>query len=118
MTPRLRSALAAELAAARAAAARGARAEAWTHLERAHVLSQPFGLAHTRVHWRMLCVAVRARDATELIGQLPRLLLAAPATWLGRAPQGNTGGARVAMERPMPIPPDLAALLRDEREPS
>jgi hypothetical protein len=118
MTPRLRVALAAELAAAHAALARGLRANAWAHLERAHVLSQPFGIAHTRVHWRMLVFAVRGRDLAEIVGQLPRLLLAAPATWLGRAPRGNTGGARVPMEKPMPIPADLAALLRDAREPS
>jgi hypothetical protein len=118
MTPRLHNALVAELAAAHAALARGLPADAWAHLERAHVLSQPFAPAHTHVHWRMLAFAVRGRDWREVIGQLPRLLLAAPATWLGRAPRGNTGGARVPMEKPMPIPADLAALLRDEREPS
>ncbi|MDX2168042.1 MAG: DUF3703 domain-containing protein [Deltaproteobacteria bacterium] len=112
----LRQAYVAELAAAAAADAHGARAAAWHHLERAHVLSQPFGLAHTRVHGRMLAFALRGRDWTEIVGQLPRLLLAAPATWLGRAPRGNSGGARVPMERPMPIPADLVALLRDECE--
>ena len=113
---RLRRAFEAELSAARADEGRGDYVAAWAHLERGHVLGQPFGIAHVRVHWRMLTFAVRRRDWTELIGQLPRLLFAAPATWLGRAPRGNTGGARVGMEQPMPIPADLAALLRTARE--
>jgi len=117
MRPRLRQAFDTELAAARAAAARGDAATAWTHLERAHVLGQPFAWPHTRVHGRMLAFALRRRDWRELAGQLPRMLFAAPATWFGRAPRGNTGGARVPMEQPMPIPPDLAALLRGDEPP-
>ena len=36
-------------------------------------------------------------------------LVAAPGSWTGRYPVGNTGGADVSALRPMPIPDDLRA---------
>ena len=47
----------------------------------------------------------------EIIGQLVRLVVAAPGTWTGRYPVGNTGGANVSALKPMPIPDDLQAVL-------
>ena len=45
-----------------ARAVKGQRADdAWALLEEAHILSQPWALAHVRVHWRMLTLAVRSR---------------------------------------------------------
>lgn len=85
---------------------------AWLALERAHILGQPKVSLHLRSHWWMLVCAWTARDAREVGGQLVRLLLAAPGSALGRYPRGNTGRARVNMFRPMPIAPDLEALLR------
>lgn len=92
-------------------------ARAWRHLERAHVLSQAYAWDHLCVHARMFFFAWRRRDVRELLGQLPRLLLAAPGSWTGRAPRGNTGGANVGIFTPMAIPPDLASLLRAGNEP-
>ena len=111
MKPKLRGYFEGELREARAAEATGARARAWQHLERAHVLSQAHAGPHLRVHLRMLGFAWRRRDTQELLGQVPRILVAAPGSWLGRAPRGNTGGARVGILTPMPIPPDLQAQL-------
>ena len=113
-SPKLRTALEAELAAARATEARGELASAWQHLERAHILSQAFAAPHVRVHVRMLGFGLRRRDLREIAGQLVRILVAAPGSWLGRAPLGNTGGANVGILTPMAIPDDLRALL-DER---
>jgi hypothetical protein len=59
----------------------------------------------------MLLFAVRRRDLREVLGQMVRVTLAAPASWLGRAPIGNTGGADVGLLTPMPLPDDLRALL-------
>lgn len=101
---------------ARAAERAGALARAWGHLERAHVLSQAHAWPHVHVHARMLGFAVRRVDLRELLGQLPRLLLAAPGSWTGRAPRGNTGGARVGIFTPMSIPADLQRLLDEGRE--
>ena len=96
---------------ARAAKRRGDVADEWRHLERAHVLSQPMAVAHVRTHIAMLGYGVRRRDRHEIIGQLVRLVVAAPGTWTGRYPVGNTGGANVNALQPMPIPDDLQAVL-------
>jgi hypothetical protein len=60
----------------------------------------------------MFGFAWRQRNLREMLGQLPRLALAAPGSWTGRAPRGNTGGADVGIFTPMPIPADLETLLR------
>ncbi|MFO0575856.1 MAG: DUF3703 domain-containing protein [Polyangia bacterium] len=100
-----------ELDGAAAAEAQGDLARAWRALERAHVLSQPFAWPHVRVHAAMLRLGWKRRDSREVVGQLVRLLVAAPGTWLGRAPRGNTGGADVGILQTLPIPADLQALL-------
>ena|SRR6476661_1576516 len=110
----LRTAWSSELDAARASRANGDRAGEWSHLERAHILSQPIAGAHVRTHVAMLAAAVRRRDARELAGQVFRVLVAAPGSLTGRYPVGNTGGADVSAFAPMPIPEDLRPLLREE----
>ncbi|WP_331768223.1 DUF3703 domain-containing protein [Embleya sp. NBC_00896] len=104
----VRAALEAELAAARAAAP---GPQGWAHLERAHILSQPWAWPHVRVHAAMLARAARTRDVREAAGQFVRLVVAAPGSATGRYPVGNTGRANVPMTAPMPTPPDLADLL-------
>ena len=110
-----------ELAAALRARRAGDVPAAWTSLERAHVLSQPSALLHTRVHVAMMVLAVRTRDLRELAGQLVRLAVAAIGSLLGRYPRGNTGRARVPINEAMVIPTDLAVLLQaatDSRPPA
>lgn len=51
---------------------------AWNALERAHVLSQSHAVPHTWVHWEMFKLGLTQRDLREVLGQVPRLLLAAP----------------------------------------
>jgi Protein of unknown function (DUF3703) len=114
VTPQLREPFALELRLAEEAEAHGDLSRAWNHLERAHVLSQRHAGPHVLVHRKMLGFAWRRRDARELIGQLVRVLVAGPGSWLGRAPIGNTGGADVGIFEPMPIPQDLARLLGHE----
>ena len=111
MDGRVRARFDAELAAARAAGADGRFDEAWAALETAHILSQPWGWPHVRVHGRMLALGWRTRDLGEVRGQLVRLLVAGPGSASGRYPVGNTGRADVPATAPMPIPDDLAALL-------
>jgi hypothetical protein len=102
-----------ELSMAASAEAAGDFPRAWRSLERAHVLSQAYALPHLRVHGAMAAFAWRRADFREVLGQLPRLLLAAPGSWLGRAPLGNTGGANVGIFTPMAIPEDLQRLLEE-----
>ena len=109
--PELTRAWAGEREAARAARRRGDGTAEWTHLERAHILSQPLALPHVRTHGAMLGYGIRHRDGREVLGQLVRLLVAGPGSLTGRYPVGNTGGARVSALKPMPIPDDLRALL-------
>lgn len=90
-----------ELAAARAAV--DGDPVGWQHLERAHVLSQPWAWDHVRVHGAMLGRAWRARDRVEARGQLFRLVVAGPGSLVKRYPIGNTGRARVSATAPMPI---------------
>lgn len=108
---RLRAPVGTELAQASAARKAGDLPAAWRALERAHILSQPAAWLHTRVHLSMLALALRTRDVRELLGQLVRLSVAALGSALGRYPVGNTGRARVPINEPMPIAPELAAIL-------
>lgn len=109
---RLTTAWQVERAAARAAREHGDSVAEWAHLERAHVLSQPMAGPHVRTHLAMLAAALRRRDPHEIAGQVFRVLVAAPGSWTGRYPTGNTGGADVSAFEPMPIPTDLEALLK------
>lgn len=58
-----------ELAAAADADNQGDVDTAFRHLERAHILSQKFALAHTTTHLRMLRLGWHTRDAREEIGR-------------------------------------------------
>jgi hypothetical protein len=100
-----------ERAAARAARDHGDAAGEWRHLERAHILSQPLAVPHLRTHAAMLAFGVRRRDRREVLGQIVRLMVAAPGSWTGRYPPGNPGGADVSALRSMPIPNDLQVVL-------
>ncbi|MBF6235116.1 DUF3703 domain-containing protein [Nocardia farcinica] len=86
-------------------------ARRWSHLERAHILSQPDPWLHTANHVAMFALAVRQRDRREAFGQVIRIILAAPGSLAGLAPEGNTGRADVGLRQTMTTPPDLAALL-------
>jgi hypothetical protein len=112
----LRAAWAAELDAARTARSSGDTGAEWTHLERAHILSQPMAVPHVRTHVAMLTAALRRRDRHELVGQLFRIVVAAPGSMTGKYPVGNTGGANVSAFAPMPVPDDLRPLLPDTQE--
>ncbi|HEU5136874.1 MAG TPA: DUF3703 domain-containing protein [Steroidobacteraceae bacterium] len=87
----------------------------FAHLERAHVLGQASTREHVRVHWQMLMWAWRHRDAHEFFGQLFRIAGAATKTFIGLVPAGNTGGANVSPVRPMPLDPELAAIIARAR---
>jgi hypothetical protein len=60
----------------------------------------------------MLRVGWLRRDSREIVGQLLRVPGAVLGSLLGHLPVGNTGGANVPPFRSMPIPDDLAEILR------
>jgi hypothetical protein len=88
---------------------------AFAHLERAHVLGQASTREHVRVHWEMMRWAWSRRDLRELYGQSFRIVGAATKTFIGFVPTGNTGGANVSAVRPMPVDPELAAIIEKAR---
>ncbi|MCU1397164.1 MAG: hypothetical protein JWN62_273 [Acidimicrobiales bacterium] len=114
--PSLTAAWAQERHASTAAFHRQDLSTAWTHLERAHILSQPTAGRHVRTHLAMLRFAIRTRRCSEIAGQLFRTAIAAPGTWSGRYPLGNTGGANVSAFAAMTVPTDLQRLLEADFE--
>jgi hypothetical protein len=99
-----------EMASARTARREGDLAQAFHHLERAHVLAQRSTLRHARAHWSMLSAGFAQHDVREVIGQMQRLVAALlfSRIWI---PLGNTGRARVSATAPMPVPDDLRFLI-------
>jgi hypothetical protein len=96
-----------EMAAYCAARSADDTTEAWSALERAHILSQPYVGLHLANHWAMLTFAASQHDAKEVFGQILRLALAPLGALSGRIPVGNIGRATVSAFKPMPIPEDL-----------
>ena len=111
MNPAHRKALDHELTRARAALAGARLYEAMAHLERAHVLGQSAVVPHVVVHALMFQVALRRRMGRAALGQLARIVLGALGSAVGRVPIGNTGGSDVSMFAPMPIAPELRAIM-------
>lgn len=87
----------------------------WHHLERAHILGQPYPFHHTLVHWKMLLFGIRIKDKKEIIGQIPRLLVGGVKSFVGEIPVGNTGGANVPPLRSMEIPEELKRIIGDDK---
>lgn len=87
-------------------------AQAWHHLERAHILEQAYLWEHTYAHWEMLKFGIRIKSSREVIGQIPRLLVGGVKSFVGKIPVGNTGGANVHPLLPMEIPEDLKQILQ------
>ncbi len=84
----------------------------WRHLERAHILGQPYPWAHTFVHLKMLGFGVRTKNIAEVLGQIPRLVFGGVKSFVGQIPVGNTGGANVPPLKPMQIPDDLQQIIK------
>ena len=104
-----------ELSKAQSALLKNELQKSWYHLERAHILGQPYPVAHTAVHWKMLKFGIKIKDGKEIIGQLPRLIFGGIKSFVGKIPVGNTGGANVPPLKPMEIPADLAQIINNTK---
>lgn len=111
MPPGLKPYYQKELEQCRAGLSNGNLPLAWHHLERAHILGQPYPREHSYVHWRMLLFGIRIKSGREILGQIPRLLVGGVKSFVGHIPVGNTGGANVPPLLPMEIPEDLAPVI-------
>ncbi|MCC8361304.1 DUF3703 domain-containing protein [Salinimicrobium sediminilitoris] len=101
-----------ELVLYKAAFSQGNLVHAWHHLERAHVIGQSYPWEHTYAHWLMLKFGLAIKDAKEILGQIPRLLVGGVKSFVGKIPLGNTGGANVPPLKSMPLPEDIQALFK------
>ena len=88
-------------------------ARRWLLLEVAHVVGQTRFLPHTRVHLLMLALSWHTRNGKEIAGQLFRLCLVPLGHLIGRLPLGNPGSARVGAFEPLPISPEIRAVLAE-----
>ena len=88
----------------------------WRHLERAHILGQPYPAQHSLVHYKMIRFGCKVKNWKEVLGQIPRLLFGGVKSFVGRIPVGNTGGANVSALAPMKIPDDLQAIINNAKE--
>ena len=86
--------------------------QSWRHLERAHILGQPYPFSHSYVHWKMLRFGIKTKNTMEVVGQIPRLLVGGVKSFVGSIPVGNTGGANVPPLQPMEIPEDLLNIIK------
>lgn len=66
-------------------------------LEKAHLKAQAHAWPHLMVHVEMLKLAYEYRVWSEFVGQIPRILLAMPGSWLGKAPKGNVGSTKMGI---------------------
>ena len=83
----------------------------WNHLERAHILGQPYPYHHSLVHWKMLLFGIKIKNHKEIFGQIPRLIFGGIKSFVGHIPIGNTGGANVPPLKPMDIPTELKDII-------
>jgi hypothetical protein len=89
--------------------------QAWLYLEAAHVVGQLHLRPHLQTHVHMLALALRTRDWSEAAGQAFRLALVPLGHLSGRLPLGNPGRATVSAFAPLPVRPELAALIAGVR---
>ena len=85
------------------------------HLERAHILGQPYPYHHTLVHWKMFLFGIKIKDLKEIVGQIPRLLVGGIKSFVGEIPVGNTGGANVPPLQKMEIPAELQKIIDEHK---
>ncbi|GHC61226.1 DUF3703 domain-containing protein [Ulvibacter litoralis] len=85
---------------------------AWSHLERAHILGQQYPSAHTLVHWKMLLFGIKIKNRKEIVGQIPRLIFGGVKSFVGTIPIGNPGGANVPPLKSFPIEKELQLIFK------
>ncbi len=102
-----------ELQDAKKTFSKGYLQQSWRHLERAHILGQPYPYHHSLVHWKMLVFGLKTKNVKEIFGQIPRLVIGGVKSFVGNIPVGNTGGANVPPLQYMEIPEDLQLIINE-----
>jgi hypothetical protein len=63
----------------------------------------------------MLLFGIKIKDAREIIGQIPRLVVGGVKSFVGEIPVGNTGGANVSPLKSMEIPEELKRIMKENK---
>ena len=100
-----------ELALARSEQNYGNKAEAFAHLENAHVIGQASTRLHVKVHVQMLLWAVKQGKIGEFLVNFSELR-ALPQNCFWTDTCKNTGGANVSPFKVMPIKPELRQTIK------
>jgi hypothetical protein len=85
---------------------------AWQYLQRIHILSQPYPVEHTKIHFKMFWFALRNSKWLDIPIQFLYLLFSAKFSILKLFPQGNTGIAKDIFRGKMEVPKDLEKLIK------
>lgn len=110
MKTKLKNAFNNEMLQAKSAYNNGEYTQAFTHLERAHILGQSYIIPHTLSHWWMCKIGLKTHNYKEVIGQFMRIFASVIFSRLW-VPKGNTGGTDVNPFKVMPVPEDLKQYL-------
>lgn len=86
---------------------------AFAHLERVHIVSQPFPVEHTLTHLKMLRFAIFTFRPIEILVQTLYSLFSFKFSMFNIFPQGNTGGANAIKKGRMEIPLDIQQILSE-----
>lgn len=101
-----------EIEEARIAFEGGDLQKSWNHLERAHILGQAYPFEHSLAHGEMLKFGFKIKSMKEVRGQILRLVFGGVKSFVGKIPEGNTGGANVHPLQPMQIPLEMEEILK------
>lgn len=86
--------------------------KAFSHLERIHIVSQPYATAHTISHLQMLKFAILTFRPFEILVQIIYTLFGGVLSLIGLVPNGNTGGANAISKGQMEIPDDIQNIIK------
>ena len=111
MNSELRQAFDAEMKASIVLYEQGEFANAFRHLEVAHVLGQQYVAPHITTHYWMLKIGLKRRSLREIRGQVIRIGLGAIGSAVGIVPVGNTGGTNISMFKQLPVDPSIQRLI-------
>lgn len=111
MRSELRQAFHAEMKASIVLYKNGQFAEAFQHLEVAHVLGQQYVAPHIQTHYWMLKIGLKRRSLPEIWGQVIRIGLGAIGSAVGIVPVGNTGGTNISMFKRLPVERNIQSLI-------
>jgi Protein of unknown function (DUF3703) len=85
--------------------------QAFSHLQRVHIVSQPYPIEHTLIHLRMLQFALVTYRPIEILVQIVYSMFSFKFSMLNIFPKGNTGGVNAVTKGRMEVSSDIESIL-------